>query len=255
MLPTLRFLHSMREREFLRSALEEGLMFTDHEVAYMPASSMAEWQDLSAEFITVLQQRLAALGKPWQTLTEERRQTLMSGIGSMRGQIPMICFTEVPEGRQLWFQHLSFGPYGVVVSRSWLERNGADRVLYVGENSELSRRLYRVISTLIASSVLLSKEGEPVFSSHCFPPILDLLACMEKRSNLAELEWRIAGHHGFHSGPRVTGKRLPLPLADIELILAKEESEVAEIKHLLHSLSGSFSMQVLPPIIHQPEVL
>jgi hypothetical protein len=42
MLPTLRFLHSMREREFLRSALEEGLMFTDHEVAYVPASSMAE---------------------------------------------------------------------------------------------------------------------------------------------------------------------------------------------------------------------
>jgi hypothetical protein len=245
----------MREREFLRSALEEGLMFTDHEVAYMPASSMAEWEDLAAEVSALLQQRLAALGKPWQTLTEERRKTLMSGIGSMRGKIPMICFTEVPEGRQLWFQHLSFGPYGVVVTRSWLERNGADRVLYVGKNSALSRRLYRVIATLIASTVLLGQEGEPVFSSHCFPPILDLLACMEKRSNLAELEWRIAGHHGFHSGPRVTGKRLPLPLADIEAVLVKEASEVAEIEHLLRSLPGSTSIQALPPIIHQPEVL
>lgn len=232
----------MREREFLRSALEEGLMFTDHEVAYMPASSMAEWEDLAAEVSGLLKQRLAALGKPWQTLTEERRKTLMSGIGSMRGKIPMICFTEVPEGRLLWFQHLSFGPYGVVVIGSWLERNGADRVLYVGENSALSRRLYRVIATLIASTVLLGQEGEPEFSSHCFPPILDLLAFIEKRSNLAELEWRIAGHHGFHSGPRVTGKRLPLPLADIEAVLVKEASEVAEIEHLLRSLPGSTSI-------------
>lgn len=159
MQPTLQFLHSMRKPEFLRTALTEGLMFTDHEVSYVPASSSVEWHDLTAETTALLMDRLALLGKPWHSLTEERRISLMSGIGSMRGKIPMICFTEIPEGRQLWFQHLSFGPYGVVVSRGWLERNGADRVLYVGDNSALSRRLYRVIATLIASSVLLGHCG------------------------------------------------------------------------------------------------
>lgn len=245
----------MRELEFLCLALSEGLMFTEHEVAYMPASSTAEWHDLSDEVTALLQQRLAALGKPWQSLAEGQRRMLMSGIGSMRGKIPMICFTEIPEGRQLWFQHLSFGPYGVVVSRSWLERNRADRVLYVGENSELSRRLYRVIATFMVSTVLVGQCGEPVFSSHCLPPILDLLACMEQRSNLAELEWRIAGQHGFHSRPRVTGTRLPLPLCDIEAVLVKEASEVAEIEHLMRTLPGSSSLPSLPSVIYQPEVL
>jgi hypothetical protein len=245
----------MRELEFLRSALSEGLMFTDHEVAYMPASSTADWHDLSAEITALLQQRLAALGKPWQSLAECRRRILMSGIGSMRGKIPMICFTEIPEGRQLWLQHLSFGPYGVVVSRSWLDRNRADRVLYVGEDSELSRRLYRIIATFMASTVLLGQDGEPVFSSHCLPPILDLLACMEERSNLTEFEWRIAGQHGFHSGARVTGTRLPLPLGDIEVVLVKDASEIGEIEHLIRTLPGSNSLPSLPSVICQPEVL
>ncbi|QIM52513.1 abortive infection system antitoxin AbiGi family protein [Hydrogenophaga crocea] len=255
MLPTLRFLHSMRELEFLRLALSEGLMFTDHEAAYVPASSTAEWEELSAGVTVLLKQRLAALGKPWQSLSEGRRETLMSGIGSMRGKIPMICFTEIPEGRQLWFQQFTFGRYGVVVSRSWLERNGGDRVLYVGENSELSRRLYRVIATFMASTVLLGQDGEPVFSHHSFPPILDLLACMEQRSNLAELEWRIPGHHGFHSGQRATGRRLPLPLGDVEAVLVKEASEVAEVERLMRTLPGSNSLPSLPLVIHQPAVL
>lgn len=138
LLPTLKFLHSMRERSFLESALSEGLMLRDHTVQFSPAKTHAQWQALLGEEWSLLMTKLNSLGAPWGGLSEERKNLLMGGIGSISGKIPMLCFTEVPEGRGLSFHHLSFGGYGLVVSRNWLESNGGDRVIYAGNNSSES---------------------------------------------------------------------------------------------------------------------
>jgi hypothetical protein len=254
MLPTLRFVHSMRKREYLESALAQGLMLTDHEVMFEPATSGAKLQTLLADVVPILEGRLHAIGAPWETLSAGRQKVILMGLGSMRGMIPMVCFTEVPEGRDLALHHLSFGGYGVVVRKDWLDRNGGDRVLYLGEDSPVTRNLYRVIATLNASSLFRSHSGDVLFGNHCFPPVLDLLAYMERRDNLSEFEWRIAGHHGFHSGKRTTGQRLHLPLTDVEAVLVQNQDEVVEFERLLNSMA-SRTVGELPKVLYQPTIL
>ena len=46
----------------------------------------------------------------------------------------MLCFTEVVEGKDISSHGNIFGNYGLVVSRRWLESNGGDRVVYVGDD-------------------------------------------------------------------------------------------------------------------------
>lgn len=179
----------MRNREYLELALTQGLMLTDHEVKFEPATSTFKLQPLLAEVEPILLGLLQAIGASWTTLSPDRQQLILRGLGSIRGKIPMVCFTEVPEGRDLTLHHLSFGGYGVVVRREWLERNGGDRVLYVGEDSPVTRNLYRIIATLNASNLIRAENGDVLFGNHCFPPILDLLAYMERRDNGSEFEW------------------------------------------------------------------
>ena len=89
-----KYVHSMRKRSFLESALKEGLMLTDHQVTFRPAESDADFASLVYELVPTLQAQLAAIGAPWEQLPEERRRMLMSGIGSISGMIPMLCFTK-----------------------------------------------------------------------------------------------------------------------------------------------------------------
>jgi hypothetical protein len=255
-LPKLRFLHSMRRREYLESALTSGgLMYTDHEASYSPSNSRDDWQSLLNEVMPLLQRRLEAIGAPWGSLSEEQRRTMMRGLGSIRGKIPMICFTEVQEGRDLAVHHLSFGGYGLVVTQDWLERQGGDRVIYVGNKSSVSHNLYRNIAALLASNIVVTPGGDVAFCSFCFHSILDLMAYTERRDNLVEFEWRIAGRHGFNGERRVTGQRVPLSLQDIERVLVQQDEDIAYFEAILMGLPGGSTMSRLPKVVCQPPVL
>jgi hypothetical protein len=245
----------MRERAFLESALSEGLMLRDHKVHFAPAKTHAQWQSLLSDQWPLLMAKLNSIGAPWTGLSEERKNIIISGIGSMSGDIPMLCFTEVPEGRDLAFHHLSFGGYGLVVERDWLESSGGDRVMYVGNNSPVSRNLFRVVANLQIAHLFRDPTGTVLFNTQPFRPVLDLLAHVETRDNLEEHEWRIAGRHGFMGGNRESGKRLSLPLERVEVVLVQNPSDIPLLEEFVRSIAAHQSASQVPRVMCQPRVL
>ncbi len=252
---SLKFLHSMRDRESLEAALQEGLMYKNNPVKFSPADTNVAWSELLNLVWPTLIPHLDRIGKPWVGLTEQRQNLLLQGIGTMSVSIPMVCFTEVPEGRKLRWQQLLFGGYGVVVRREWLESHGGDRVLYVGAGSEVSIRLFRVLANLQIAGLHVGQSGDVLFDSGQLPAIIDLLAYIQVRKNLEELEWRIAGHHGITGGSPETGKRVPLSLDQIEIILVQNKADIAHFRAIAKDVARRQSVLKIPRIQRQPETL
>jgi Putative abortive phage resistance protein AbiGi, antitoxin len=255
MLPSLKFLHSMRERNYLESALTDGLLLTGHKVKFLPSEKTVDIESLLNDVKPTLLAQLIKIGKPWDCLDEERQKTIFSGIGAISGSIPMLCLTEVPEGRSISFQQFSFGGYGLVIKRQWLEKNEADRVLYIGQNSPVSCHLFRILANLRVSSLFVDGTGQVLFNMSCFPAILDLLAYIEVRENLEEFEWRIVGKTGFMGGKRAKGKRLTIGLDDIEYILVQKSEDIDNLNQLIHSLAISQKSSKIPSILCQPNTI
>jgi hypothetical protein len=253
--PTLKFLHSMRERSYLEQALCEGLLLRDHPVRCATTDEPSERLSNLKLMEPLLELRLKELGTSWSELTVERQQSIVAGLGSIRGQIPMLCFTEVPEGREIAAHNILFGAYGVVVHRSWLERMGADRVVYIGDNSSVSRGLYRLMASLLVSTLVRSEKGEVLFLTQSLGPVLELLSHIETRSNVEEFEWRIAGRHGFMGGGRDVGKRLPLPIRDVQAVLVQNEDDVVPLSALVSQLAAAQGESCVPTVMWQPTTL
>lgn len=255
MQPLLKFLHCMQKIEYLESALTSGLMFTEHKVEFKPTNDNVEFKNLILELMPYLERRLTSIGRPLIALSEERKGVIFSGIGSISGNIPMLCFTEIPEGRNISNHILSFGGYGLVVRREWLEKNRADRVLYVGENSTVSRNLFRNLSLLRISNIVACNIHQVLFDTTNLPALLDLIAHVETRLNLEEFEWRIAGNHGFMGVQKDTGKKLVIKLDYIEYILVKEKKDISHIESLVKKLSVSQGSISPPKVLYQPTVI
>ena len=166
----------------------------------------------------------------------------------------MLCFTEVHDGRDLFPHFLNFGAYGVVVSRNWLETNGGDRVLYAGARSEVTKRLHRLfVDYQIAG--LHVQNGAVLFTNSSLSPILDLLAYVQQRDQLIEVEWRIAGEHGFTGRRRASGDRIILPLDAIEAVLVQNDDDIAKFEGILKFVPGASSAIDMPPVLAQPPKL
>ena len=230
-------------------------MLRDHKVQFAPAKTHTQWRTLLGDVWPHLMGKLSSIGAPWEGLSEERKNIVMSGIGSISGEIPMLCFTEVPEGRDLAFHHLSFGAYGLVVNRDWLESSGGDRVMYVGNSSPVSRNLFRVVASLQIASLFRDPTGNVLVNTQPYRPVLDLLAHVETRENLEEYEWRIAGQHGFMGSKRDSGKRLPLPLEQVQTVLVQNPGDVPLLEALVRSIAVRQSAAQTPPVMCQPQVL
>ncbi|MBP1473675.1 hypothetical protein J7I44_05145 [Frateuria sp. MAH-13] len=234
--------------DHLTQALADGLMFTRHKVQFRPADAREHWEELLEEMHPLLKGKLRQLGKPWESLAEERRRALMFGLGSMTADMPMICLTEVPNGREVTFHQYQYGRYGLFIRREWLERQGADRVLYLGERSAVTLLVYRLITLANILGLHLNQTGDPLFENMTSRATLDLLAYVETRGNLEELEWRIAGRHEFMGGDSDVGKRLPLRLEDVEMVLVEDPKEVQILNELLRNLSAQQSTTYCPPV-------
>lgn len=255
MFSSLKFLHSMRESDFLVSALKEGLLLTDHLVKFALTADISEMESSVNEVHLYLMKRLTYIGKSWESLDETNKNTIYSGIGAMSGKIPMLCFTEVPDGREISYHQLLFGGYGLVVKRQWLEKNKADRVIYVGQNSTVSRHLFRNLANLRIANLFVDTSGQVLFDTNCFPALLDLMAYIEVRDNLEEFEWRIAGNHGFMGKKRDVEKRLVIALDDIEYVLVQKHEDVRDFEKLIKGLAISQSPTKIPPVLCQPNVI
>lgn len=230
-------------------------MLRDHTVQFSPAKTHAQWRILLGGEWAHLMGKLNSLGAPWEGLSEERKSLILGGIGSISGKIPMLCFSEVPEGRDLAYHHLSFGGYGVVVSKNWIESSGGDRVIYAGNNSPVSVNLFRVIASLQITNLLRDPQGNVLFNTTPYRPVLDLFAHIETRDNLEEYEWRIAGQHGFMGGKRESGKRLSLPIEQVEAVLVKNNDDIPLFEELVRSLAAHQSASHIPTVLCQPAIL
>ena len=202
----------------------------------------------------LLQERLERLGTPWNTLAEERRKMLMRGLGSVRGEVPMVCFTAIPAGKLLDEHRADFGDYGIVASRTWIEKNGGDRVVYVGDNSALSRTLFLAVSTMHIFSLYLV-NGEPMYDGRAMSVALRLVCGVERRTHLNEDEWRIWGNPGWMGGRKEEGKRIALPLEEIELVLTPTVEEAKQVDAIVSDEARKQNARRTPQCIVFPDVL
>ena len=247
----IQFLHVMREADYLEQALRDGLMFTDHRVKFNPfGDDMGAAAQAMADYaMPRLVERATALGA-----TDLNLNALAYGLGSIAGDVPMICFTEVHESRDLCAHYMNFGAYGVVVSKQWLEGSGGDRVIYAGAQSAVTRNLHRIFVDLQIANVHV-ENGGALFDNRALEGILDLFAYVQGRDQLAEAEWRIAGSHGFMGGRRASGDRIPLPVSEIDAVLVQREDDVPRFEALLASLAAKSGASKVPTVHRQPDTL
>lgn len=245
---SLQFLHSLREYDYLVQSLRDGLMFTTHQVKYAPANDPSHWQVLLGQVMPTLLGKLERLGVPFESLSEERQYVLMAGLGTMTAEMPMICFTEVPLGRDISMHVYQFGKYGIGLRREWLEEQGADRVLYVGDKTALSERLFRTLAIAKIHALHLSSDGTPLFETDLERTVIDLLAYVESRTNVEELEWRIAGKHNFYGDVSDANRRIPLPLTAVDRVFVARVDEVAAMTALVEELARAQD-GLAPPIV------
>lgn len=220
-------------------------MFTDHEVRFLPTDEPEELRELMDEITPLLERRLQALGMPWHTLSAERQRLLLNGLGVTRGSVPMICFTEIVPGRNLTWHRQMFGGYGIMPTLDWMIRHHADRVLYVGSNSPVSRQLYRII----AMANILGLHGnnnEPLFETLTLKTTTPLSYYVEVRDNVPEVEWRIVGETSFFGGKRATGSKIPLSMVDVDCIFTPA-NEVEDIQQLASLLAHD--QRCPPPLV------
>lgn len=184
-----RLLHCMSKALYLDQALQKGLMFTAHEVTYSPGNP----NTLFDTMIPFIDKLLTKYGKSFATLAVSEQFKLRLICGTISGSVPMICFAEVSKGSCVDHHGLSFGQWGVVVSRDWLEQQGGDRVVYVGDTSSLSHHFYRVAAVSLIGGLTVNKKGEITIAEEPVRAWLDLFGHLEIRKNMQESEWRIVG--------------------------------------------------------------
>ena len=247
----LYFLHSTRSRTYLEEALRLGLRYSDHPVRMRISENPVDFLPILEDLLPKLKERALYLGIKWDQLTVSQRDVLIGGFGSASATIPMLCFTEALEERSLFNHNFLFGAYGLLVSRHWIEQHGGDRVVYVGENSAVTRALQRMITSLKLSSLFV-QSGQLLFSLNADELIWEILQYVQVRKNLTEFEWRIPGKHGLFGGSRSTDTRLPIELNDIHGILVQNAEDVPYFKELLTELAIAQNSNHVPLVEMQP---
>lgn len=250
----LLFLHSMRKSNYLEKTLSDGLMFTDHMVRFSLSEDPIHFLNMLNDIEPLIEARASQLGIDWQMVPEAHKNAVYLGMGAVSAEMPMLCFTEVLNERELFSHHMLFGAYGIVVNQRWLEANGGDRVVYLGENSKLTKSLHRAMVQLRLGA-MYTDNGRIFFDGMVEPTILDLFQYVQIRKNLSEFEWRIPGAHGLLGGPRSTNSHLKIEINDIELVLVQREDEIQHFEEILKKLAVKQNATRLPQVLWQPASL
>ena len=222
-----RLLHCMSKASYLDEALEKGLMFTAHKVTYSPGDPNALFETM----IPFIDKLLTKYGKSFATLAVFEQFKLRLICGTISGSLPMICFSEVSKGSRVDHHGLSFGQWGVVVSRDWLEEQGGDRVLYIGESSPLSHHLYQVTTVSLIGGLTVNKSGEINIEEDPVRFWLDFFGYIEIRKNMQESEWRMVG------AKNELNTRRFLPFDAIECIFAPN-NDLQRVRNFVDQLAA-----------------
>lgn len=240
----LRLLHCMSERRYLEEALEQGLMFTAHSVNFDPGNSNALFNTL----IPFIDNLLSPYGKRFDTLDVFEQMKLRLVLGTIRGEVPMICLSEIPEGRRVDSHAFQFGQWALVLSRKWVEQHGGDRVIYMGHGTPASTHMFQVAAISMLSGLKVGDKGQVLMENVPLEARLALFGHIETRGNIHEAEWRIVGAHGFMGAKSDLRSRLPLPLNAIEHVFVPSYA-VTEMTDFVGTLAvkrGLPPPQVLP---------
>lgn len=151
----------------------------------------------------------------------------------------MKCFTELRDNQKLSYYHTGFfGRYGISLNIDWAKKNQADRVIYVGSESEVSLRLAKILGVCVTN-------GKRVAMNFVF----DLLSFVEIADNYSEFEWRIVGNHNYAGIPNQDFPNIiPFCLTDISEIFVNEVSEVDKILKALKKKQEIEQTKSLPKI-------
>jgi hypothetical protein len=247
MTTNIRFLHSLRKLEYLEEALSEGLLFTSHTVNYQPFENTPPDIEVLKNAVSRAANKARSLGAI--EFDERICATIFYG---MSGSVPMICFTEVHDSRDLLTHYMTFGSYGIVVKRDWLESQGGDRVLYTSGKSKVTKELRNLVVELMISGMFL-ENGKAIFNISHMRSIMKIFSHIEKRDHLSEVEWRIAGKHGLTGGESALGKRIPLPLSEVEEVIVHKSEDKPRIRKVLKSIASAQGHTIIPPIKCQPK--
>lgn len=245
-----KFLHCMAQAEFLELALREGLMLRNHTVKFAPTDDPVSYQRLMADILPLLEGQLAKSGTSLAEFDRDTRELIFRGIGSVKGQIPMLCIAEVQKGSEI--NNLkAFGSYGLVISKSWLMSHGADRVVYIGDASTGSRLVYKALASLRIQGITVA-DGKVLFDNKRLRSVFDMLPFVQERCHAGEFEWRIAGNHGFMGGGSDAGKKIAISLDDIEFVFAPKD-EVDAFTQLVAELQAGQKLAKAPQVMAFPE--
>lgn len=244
----------MSQPDFLEKALSDGLMLTDHEVAFAPTQNKKDYGALVERVMPLLTARLDGLGKPLGSLEEARKKALFFGLGAMRGMIPMLCFSEIPPGKSLDLHRCRFGSFAIVVKSDWLTRQDAERVIYVGQNSPASQQLYYCLATMHILGLHVSSTGDVLFDNVTMNAMLELLPYVEVSDHLEDAEWRVVGKAGFVGSARETNKKLQLALQDIEYVFVPSD-DIPKFTAQISALAIKQGCSTVPPVIQFPSCI
>ncbi|MBF0309735.1 MAG: hypothetical protein HQL56_09425 [Magnetococcales bacterium] len=191
--------------------------------------------------------------KNFAGLSEDRKKVLLSGVGSCRGAVPMLCFTEMQQGRDIAKHKARFGSYGIVVTQEWVREHKGDRVVYIG--SQVGKLLAINLGVMLASTIVLSSDNDPIFQNHYYKKYLDLFCYFQPMKSLVEdeeYEWRVVGNHGFLGGG-AGSDHIPLPVEQIKYIFVNDSSDVSEIQNVVNEVCACSGCAKVPDVIVFPD--
>lgn len=250
----IRLVHCLKRFAYLKAALRDGLMLTDHEVRFRPFKEAQEIIDGLLRPLAPLlrdvsaKQKLEALLAGRAGPNDAELSLLMRFVGSIRQQVPMLCFSEVVgSGRDLRPHTRSFGRYGIVLKPEWVMAQGGDRVVYVGDGRAVGHHLGRMLGAARILSISRDQAGQLLMANEALALCFDLVAFVEIAEHQHQFEWRIVGRHGLMGGPKDTQKKLPLDLRAVEHIYVHRSSEISAIHAILRD-RRPVGVRRLPPV-------
>ncbi len=250
---SLSFLHSMKEKEYLLSAIENGLMFREHNVTFKLSN---DEKVLTEDFKNKIHLVEKQLGKSYSELSSREQRIIQFTLAPQTIPVNMLCFTELENRKSMENHTYEYGHYGFIFTQDFIERNNGDRVIYVGDDKAATRRLKNLIDMLCISKLHYNSEGLLLNDIQAYQEIYSNMCFMEPRINLKEFEWRIVqGNNVFDMLGETKSQYLHFKLDDIMHVIVNDNNEIEEVKKLLDCKKKKDNFdKKLPEIIRYNEI-
>ncbi|KGJ90213.1 abortive infection system antitoxin AbiGi family protein [Colwellia psychrerythraea] len=247
------FLRFLTKKEHLINDLQTGFDLRKHPISFRPPLSkiipalIPFWKEKN--LYPELTEKYDSCGENdffiWFGNRLNNDQKFNYGISYLTNQvnhaeINMKCFTELRDNQKLHSNHkMYFGSYGIALTHEWMKSNNGDRIIYVGDESEVTSRIARVLAMLNSFGT-----SQTVINS-----MFDILAFTEIEGNSHEYEWRIVGNHHYAGGSHGNHpNNIPFTVNDIVAIYVEKEEEKSELIEVLKNKAKNEGVTKIPQI-------